>query len=241
MGVDRSRREVEQELMDANESLSEQTCTNQALTSSKSKGEQEVSALSNDLDEMGSEVRMAEEKATRAMTDAARLAEELRVEQDSATVLERERKLLEVQVRDSAGRLSEVEQTALKGGRKALNKLETRIRELESEIDAENRRNSDAQKNLRKSERRIQELTFQQDEDQKNQERMQGLIDNQQVKIKAFKRQVEEAEEIAALNLAKFRQVQGCLLESSERAEVTEQAVAKLRIRGRSSSIGPLL
>ena len=47
-------------------------CTNQALTASKSKGEQEVSALSNDLDEMNSEVRMAEEKATRAMTDAAR-------------------------------------------------------------------------------------------------------------------------------------------------------------------------
>ena len=72
--VDRSRREVEQELMDANECLSEQTCTNQALTASKSKGEQEVSALSNDLDEMNSEVRIAEEKAMRGMTDAARLA-----------------------------------------------------------------------------------------------------------------------------------------------------------------------
>ena len=106
--VDRSRREVEQELMDANECLGEQTCTNQALTASKSKGEQEVSALSNDLDEMSCEVRMAEEKATRAMTDAARLSEELRVEQESATLLERERKLLEVQVKDSAGRLSEV-------------------------------------------------------------------------------------------------------------------------------------
>ena len=71
--VDRSRREVEQELMDANECLSEQTCTNQALTASKSKGEMEVSALNNDLDEMCTEVKFAEEKATRAMTDAARL------------------------------------------------------------------------------------------------------------------------------------------------------------------------
>ena len=71
--IDRSRREVEQELMDANECLSEQTCTNQALTASKSKGEMEVSALNNDLDEMCTEVKVAEEKATRAMTDAARL------------------------------------------------------------------------------------------------------------------------------------------------------------------------
>ena len=51
--------------------------------------------------------------------------------------------------------------------------METRIRELESELDAENRRLADAQKNLRRSERRITELTFQQDEDRKNHERMQ--------------------------------------------------------------------
>ena len=91
------------------------------------------------------------------------MADELRAEQEIATLLERERKLLEVQVKDSSGRLSEVfvkerhlefnfkgtkqksnnlsllysppvinyhqvEVTALKGGRKALNKLETRIR-----------------------------------------------------------------------------------------------------------------
>ena len=48
-----------------------------------------------------------------------------------------------------------------------------RIRELESDLDAENRRMQDAQKNLRKSERRIKELTYQQDEDRKNHERMQ--------------------------------------------------------------------
>jgi hypothetical protein len=53
--------------------------------------------------------------------------------------------------------------------------METRIRELESELDSETRRMADAQKNLRRSERRITELTFQQDEDRKNHERMQVL------------------------------------------------------------------
>jgi hypothetical protein len=46
-------------------------------------------------------------------------------------------------------------------------------RELESELDAENRRLGDAQKNLRRSERRVKELTYTQDEDRKNHERMQ--------------------------------------------------------------------
>ena len=51
--------------------------------------------------------------------------------------------------------------------------METRIHELEAELDSENRRMMDATKNLRKSERRIQELTYQQEEDRKNHERMQ--------------------------------------------------------------------
>merc|ERR1711862_845337 len=89
------------------------------------------------------------------------------------------------------------------GRQEAMNKMETRIRELESEMDAEGRRYADATKNLRKSERRIKELTFAGDEDRKNHERMQGLIDSLQGKIKTYKKQLEEAEEIAALNLTK--------------------------------------
>ena len=117
--------------------------------------------------------------------------------------------------------------------------METRIRELESEVDAENRRMADAQKNLRKSERRIKEMTYGSDEDRKNHERMQGLIDQLQSKIKSYKKQIEEAEEIAALNLAKYRKVQGSLSEAEERADINEQALGKARARGRSASMGP--
>merc|ERR1739841_185030 len=172
--------------------------------------------------------------------DAARLADELRTEQDMAMMLERDKKLLEAQVKDAQTRVDEAEQNALKGGKKAIAKMETRIRELESEMDAENRRCADAQKNLRRSERTIKELSYQQDEDRKNHERMQGLIDQLQGKIKSYKKQIEEAEEIAALNLAKFRQVQTNLAGSTERADLNEQALAKTRARGLSASIGSM-
>merc|ERR1719433_2609795 len=108
-----------------------------------------------------------------------------------------------------------------------MNKMETRIRELESEVDAENRRFADSTKNLRKSERRIKELAYAAYEDRKNHERMQGLVDQLQAKIKTYKKQIEEAEEIAALNLAKFRQAQGNLADAEERADLNEQALAK--------------
>merc|ERR1711890_76651 len=75
--ADRNRRMVEHELADTNESLSDQTCTNQAICGAKMKCEQEMGAMSHDLDEMVAEAGMSEDKAQRAMVDAARLADEL--------------------------------------------------------------------------------------------------------------------------------------------------------------------
>lgn len=192
------------------------------------------------MDEMLNEAKNSEEKAKKAMVDAARLADELRAEQEHAQSQEKMRKALELQVKDLQVRLDESESNALKGGKKAIQKLEQRTRELEQELDGEQRRHADAQKNLRKSERRIKELTFQSEEDRKNHERMQDLVDKLQQKIKTYKRQIEEAEEIAALNLAKFRKAQQELEEADERADLADQAVAKLRAKGRGGSTSRL-
>merc|ERR1712077_177196 len=232
--ADRARRIVEQELSDTNESLSELTCQNQAIAGTKRKLDSELQTIHGDMDEMGAELSLSEEKAKKAMVDAARLADELRTEQEVAQSFEKDRKLLECQAKDLQARLDTAEADALKGGKKAMNKMDTRIRELQSELDAESRRFADAAKNLRRSERRIKELAFAGDEDRKNHERMQGLIDGLQGKIKSYKKQIEEAEEIAALNLAKFRQAQGNLADATERADLNDQALGKLRAKGRT-------
>merc|ERR1711935_101202 len=238
--ADRARRTTEQELSDTNEQLSDLTCANQAIAGGKRKMEAEMQTLHGDIDEMASEAHISEEKALKAMVDAARLADELRGEQELAQVSERDCKLFECQVKDMQARLDEAETNALKGGKKAMNKMESRIRELESEVDAEARRCGDAHKNLRKSERRILEITYASDEDRKNHERMQALIDNLQSKIKSYKKQIEEAEEIAALNLAKFRQAQAQLGDACQTADINEQALAKTKARGRAGSVGAL-
>merc|ERR1711994_1103985 len=238
--ADRQRGAAEQELADTNETLADLTNTNQSITAAKRKLEGELGQLNADLDEMTNEAKMSEDKAARAMVDAARLADELRCEQELAVNLEKDKKLLEAQCKDAATRADEAEVSALKGGRKAMIKMETRIRELESELDAENRRHADVTKNLRKSERSIKELTFAADEDRKNHERMQALIDQLQGKVKSYKKQIEEAEEIAALNLAKYRQAANNVAGAQERADVNEQPLAKAKARSRASSLAPM-
>jgi len=65
------------------------------------------------------------------MADASRIAEELRHEQDHASQIEKLRRNLESQVKDMQSRLDEAEASALKGGKKIIQKLESRVRELE--------------------------------------------------------------------------------------------------------------
>jgi chromosome segregation ATPase len=90
-------------------------------------------------------------------------------------------------------RLDEAEAAALKGGKKIIAKLEERIRALEQELDGEQRRHQETDKNYRKAERRVKELDFQVEEDKKNTERLTDLIDKLQGKLKVYKRQAEEA------------------------------------------------
>ena len=82
------------------------------------------------MDEMANEAHLSEEKCKKAMVDAARLADELRTEQEMAQIFERDRKLLDCQLKDMQGRLDDAESNALKGVKKAMNKMDTRIREL---------------------------------------------------------------------------------------------------------------
>jgi myosin heavy chain 6/7 len=145
------------------------------------------------LEAILNEAKNSEEKAKKAMVDAARLADELRVEQEHSQSQERARKGLEVTIKDLQSRLDDAEQNLLKGGKKQIAKLEERVRMIEIELDNEQRRHSDAQKNMRRAERRVKELSFQGEEDRKNHEKMQDLVEKLQQKIKTYKRQIEEA------------------------------------------------
>merc|ERR1712073_195472 len=90
-------------------------------------------------------------------------------------------------------------------------------------------RTSECSKGYQKSERRIKELQFQQDEDRKNQDRMSELAQKLQQKIRTYKKQIEEAEEIAALNLAKYRKAQQELEEAENRSKMAEGTLATVR------------
>merc|ERR1712024_136821 len=87
------------------EQLSDCTLQNQALQTAKRKLDSELQTLQADLEEMLCETRIAEDKAKKAMIDAAHLADELRAEQENAQHCEKNRRSLECQVKDMQTKL----------------------------------------------------------------------------------------------------------------------------------------
>uniref|UniRef100_A0A452J0W6 Myosin motor domain-containing protein n=1 Tax=Gopherus agassizii TaxID=38772 RepID=A0A452J0W6_9SAUR len=235
--TERGRKLAEQELLEATERVNLLHTQNTSLINQKKKLETDISQMQNEVEEAIQECRNAEEKAKKAITDAAMMAEELKKEQDTSAHLERMKKNMEQTIKDLQKRLDEAEQIALKGGKKQIQKLESRVRELENDLENELRRNTESQKGVRKYERRIKELTYQAEEDKKNLTRMQELIDKLQLKVKSYKHQAEEAEAQSNQYLAKYRKQQHELDDAEERAEIAESQVNKLRTKTRDIGI----
>ena len=227
--ADRSKRQIDAELADARNSVNEMSVINSRATHEKRGVETFIHTIQAEIDEMLSQAKNSEEKSKRAMIDAARLADELRAEQDHAGSENRAKRALETQLSELENRLTDAEAVAVKGGKQAMSRLEMRIRELEIELGAVQSKTGENYKAFQRAERRVKELQFQQEEDRKNQDRMSELAQKLQQKIKTYKQQIEEAEEIAALNLAKFRKAQQELEETEERSKLAAAQFDNLR------------
>merc|ERR1712150_123742 len=156
------------ELAEARSAVNDMTTINSKAASEKRHLESAIHTMHAEIDDMLRGAKGSEDKAKKAMVDAARLADELRAEQDHCATQEKAKRTLSSQ----------------------LSELETRIREMEIELGGVQSKTSDAYKTFQKSERRIKELQFQQDEDKKNQDSMSELANKLQMKIKTYKKQI---------------------------------------------------
>merc|ERR1711997_1069328 len=117
-----------------------------------------IHTIQAEIDEALQTAKNSEEKSKRAMVDAARLADELRAEQDHVAAESRAKRALDAQIGELETRLADAEATAMKGGKNAMAKLEMRIRELEMELGSTQSKTSENFKAFKRAERRVKKL-----------------------------------------------------------------------------------
>merc|ERR1712213_29718 len=125
--------------------------------------ERKANALSGEVEESRALLDSAE-RAKRQLDSelsdarAARLADELRAEQDHVNTESRAKRALDTQLSELEGRLADAEAHAMKGGKNAMAKLEMRIRELEMELGSTQSKTGESFKALQRAERRVKKL-----------------------------------------------------------------------------------
>merc|ERR1712200_323482 len=141
------------ELGESRTAVNEMTTVNSRAGSEKRRVEGALHTLQAEIDDMLHQAKNSEEKAKKAMVDAARLADELRAEQDHTGTQTKAKRALESQLAEIEQHIAEASQSAMHGGRAAMAKLESRIKELEIELSSVQCRTTDSTKSTQKSER----------------------------------------------------------------------------------------
>merc|ERR1712083_904857 len=130
----RGKKQADAELVAARGSVNDMTAINSKAAADKRALESAVHTLHAEIGDTLAQAKASEEKAKRAMVDAARIADELRAEQDHTAALEKGKAALNAAMGELELNLGQANEVAAKGGRAAMAKLESRIHELELEL-----------------------------------------------------------------------------------------------------------
>merc|ERR1712154_294279 len=112
---------------------------------------------------------------------------------------------------------------AQREGKRMVAKLQARLRDLEAELEGEQRRVREAVAGQRKAERFYKELMMQTEEERKTLVELQSMNDQLTLRIKTYKRQIEEAEDVASLTMNKYRKAQALVEDAESRADMAEK------------------
>ena len=132
--AERSRKSAELEVGECRDNINDLAYINTNLSADKRHLEGALRGNQQELESLILNVKNSEEKCKKAVSDASRLAEELRTEQEHSQSVERGAKATFAQCHELQLRLEDAEATAASYGRKMIAKLEEKVRMLESEL-----------------------------------------------------------------------------------------------------------
>lgn len=206
---------------------------NNNLGQAKAKLEKDLVAVRAEYTDIARELKLADERANKASHDAQHFEGLLREEQAKLVKSDNARKALETEMRSLTIRMEEIETNSVATSRRTIQKMEIRIEELEELLKKEKVLHVETTTHLHKKERSVKELLLQSEEDRKNILILQESLDKLNEKIKMYKRQLEEQEQISNSNIMRVKKFQRELEAAESRAEEAESSLNAFRSRAR--------
>jgi myosin protein heavy chain len=216
---EKSKKNLDQDYHDLEEKFTElQSAFNRALNERK-KFEADALTAADESLEMKSELKSYDERLRSMNASLLKREDELRIQKEIALELDTSRKLLDQQLRETQQRIDETDEFTKRETRRISHKIESQLNQLESDLDLEKAKEQEYIKEIRRLEKRNKDLLDQIGDEQLKLMTLNDAYEKLQIKMKAYKSQIEGAEELAASNISKCKRLQRELEDAEDRAE----------------------
>uniref|UniRef100_A0A673IK46 Myosin-11-like n=1 Tax=Sinocyclocheilus rhinocerous TaxID=307959 RepID=A0A673IK46_9TELE len=157
------------------------------------------------------------------------LTNELQAERTTSQKNESARQLMERQNKELKAKLQEMENQVKSKFKSSITALETKVAQLEEQLDQESREKQNTAKAVRQKDKKLKELMTQVDDERKQAEQYKDQADKGNTRVKQLKRQLEESEEESQRITAARRKLQRELDEATEANDAISREVTSLK------------
>merc|ERR1712226_23384 len=213
--------------------LNELSGLTSTLNAANAKYQKALVAVKAEYTDIARELKLADERANKSSHDAQHFEGLLREEQAKFVKAENTKKALENEVRSLTVRMEEIETNTVASSRRTIQKMEVRIEELEVLLVNEKKLHVETTTALHKKETSVKALLLQSEEDRKNILILQESLEKLNEKIKMYKKQLEEQEQISNSNIMRVKKFQRELESAESRAEEAESCLNSFRSQQR--------
>merc|ERR1712079_533516 len=228
-----AKKVAETKLGELTPKLNELSGLNTTLNAANAKFQKDLVAVKAEYTDIARELKLADERANKSSHDAQHFEGLLREEQAKFVKAENTKKALENEVRSLTVRMEEIETNTVASSRRTIQKMEVRIEELEVLLVNEKKLHVETTTALHKKETSVKALLLQSEEDRKNILILQESLEKLNEKIKMYKKQLEEQEQISNSNIMRVKKFQRELEAAESRAEEAESNLNVFRSRAR--------
>uniref|UniRef100_A0AAX7US05 Myosin-9 n=1 Tax=Astatotilapia calliptera TaxID=8154 RepID=A0AAX7US05_ASTCA len=215
--AERVKRQAQQERDELQDEIN-----NQAVAEERRRLEARIAQLEEELEEEQCNTELVNDRLKKAMLQ---MNVELTAERSTSQRVEGARSQLDRQNKELKLKLQELEGTVKSKYKANMAALETKIAQLEEQLDIETRERQTATKLVRRSEKKLKEVILQVDDERRNTEQYKDQVDKLNSRMKQLKRQLEEAEEEAQRANASRRKLQRELEDATESADAMNREI----------------
>uniref|UniRef100_A0A8C2BGW0 Myosin, heavy chain 11b, smooth muscle n=1 Tax=Cyprinus carpio TaxID=7962 RepID=A0A8C2BGW0_CYPCA len=239
--AERARKQAERERDEIAGEMASGSFGKSGMSDEKRRLEAKIQQLEEELDEEQANMETLNERLRRSVQEVDQLTSELHVERSNAQRMESGWQLMERQNKELRAKLLEMEGQVKSKQRASVTALETKLQQMEDQVDHESRERQAIAKAMRQKDKKLKELLIQIEDERKQTEQFKDQAEKANLRARQLKLQVEESDEESHRATAARRKLQKELNEATEANDALIREVSSLRSKLRLFCSNPFL